>query len=89
MNPDAQSANPLLDDIDGFEGTLGMPPGQAHRQGAGLSQQKSAAQQQYYQTLQKQSSYNDGDAGYVKVESDMTFDQAKGLIHQHILDLDI
>ena len=90
LNPDAQTQNQMLDEIGGYE-SLGMPPGSTMVQNRGhRANQKSAAQHQFYATLQKQQSASaEGVEGLVKLDSEMSFDQARGLIHSHILDLDI
>ena len=60
----------MLAEMGGLEQTLGMPNGAGRsRQSTG---QKSAATQQFYQTLQKQVKA-DGD-DLVKLDSEMTFD---------------
>ena len=77
----------MLAEIGGFEQTLGVPPGsgRGNRPAAGQNLARSAAQQAFYSTLARQE-----DGGHlVKLDSGMSFEQARGLIHSHILDLDI
>ena len=91
MNRDAQASNEMLGEIGGFEQRLGMPPGSTmvqDQRGHHRSNQKSAAQLQFYQTIQKQASASE-ELGLVRLESEMSFDQARNLIHEHIMDLDI
>ena len=79
--------------LGGFEQPLGMQ--QMPIYGA-AQQQTPSASQQYYQNLERQSKPG-GYAGgldtsmevLVKVDSDLTYEQAKSLLHSHILDLDI
>ena len=56
---------------------------------------KNPAQQHFYESLQKnQTTMEDSNADYyanglLKLGSDMSFTEAKNLIHNHIMDLDI
>ena len=76
----------MLAEMGGLEQTLGMPNGSSvARTRQSTAQPKSAAQQHFYSTLARQDDLDD----FVKLESDMTFEQAKQLIHCHILDLDV
>ena len=69
--------NQMLDELSGFDQQLGSRGGK-----------KTATPNQFYQNLQRQAYMDDG-LGLVKLESEMTYDQARSLIHNHILDLDI
>ena len=81
-------AQMLLTEMNGYE-TLGMPNGSAGKVTRMGGSVKSAAQQQFYQSIQKQNAAHSDVEGLVKIESECTYDQAKNIIHSHILQLDI
>ena len=88
LNSNANEENQMLQEIGGFEQTLGMPPGSGQRLSNVSSNTKSAAQHQFYQSIQKRSMGEDSSL-MVKLDSEMSYDQARSLLHKHILDLDI
>ena len=81
LNPDA--APQLLGDMSPYES--GVPSLGRPRTGVGHRSQASSA---FYNSLQKHQ-YMQEEGDLIKLSADLTFDQARSLIHDHILDLDV